>query len=514
MKIKIAPAAVIYCRVSTEEQARDAYGMESQETACRAFCDQKCWRVTQVFRDAGVSGWQDVQRPAFTAMMSHVRKSRNVNVVFYDYSRFGRNTLKALTAFEQLDEWGVFTVAANNPGIDCRRAAGRTARRDELSRAEDSSDQHSEKQQERMKAAFEDGRWGRQPPLGYATIGTKDKTRSNLVPDEREARYVRKAFELVALGHNRPAAILHQLTDEGLRSKQGNRLTQHTFLKMLRNSVYIGYMESKKHKMTVKGRHQAIVDERTFKNVQLVLNGKKPISAPYQRNREGFPLRRFLLCAACGTPMTGAASKSETGKRHPYYRCRDCSPAKSIPTAKADGEFVELLATLQPSHVFTTEFLTILREEWKKITGTAAALKPNLEKQLKAVRSSQENLVLKFASRELPIDRNLFERMNEKFEQEIAELEGRIADIGTEKATIEQLIAFCKSVLVDIAAAWETANLDQKQRVQNALFPRGLKYDPQKGILNSDNDCLFNQLESFVSGKLTLVRPERFELPT
>ncbi len=58
------------------------------------------------------------------------------------------------------------------------------------------------------------------------------------------------------------------------------------------------------------------------------------------------------------------------------------------------------------------------------------------------------------------------------------------------------------------------ANLDPKQRVQNALFPNGLKYHPEKEILNSDNDCLFNQLESFLGRKMSLVRPRRFELLT
>jgi hypothetical protein len=82
------------------------------------------------------------------------------------------------------------------------------------------------------------------------------------------------------------------------------------------------------------------------------------------------------------------------------------------------------------------------------------------------------------------------------------------------KATFAQLWEFSRSLLVDIAAAWEQANVDQKQRVQNILFSGGLKYHPEKGILNPDNDCLFNQLEFFLSGKMCLVRPERFELPT
>jgi site-specific DNA recombinase len=134
--IRLAKSAVIYIRVSTEEQARDAYGLESQERACREFCQERGWAVREVFRDAGVSGWADVERPGFQRMMQRVREDRDVNVVFFDYSRFGRKVLPALQAFKKLDGLGVFSVAVNNFGIDCRTAPGsnREARRTQSSR--------------------------------------------------------------------------------------------------------------------------------------------------------------------------------------------------------------------------------------------------------------------------------------------------------------------------------------------------------------------------------------------
>jgi site-specific DNA recombinase len=97
----------------------------------------------------------------------------------------------------------------------------------------------------------------------------------------------------------------------GLRSKRGKVLTLHVFLKMLRNPVYIGKMKSKKWD-TAQDLHQAIVSE-VFRNVQLVLSGKKPIAAPYKRSREDFPLRRFLRCSECSTPLTGGPIKERNG---------------------------------------------------------------------------------------------------------------------------------------------------------------------------------------------------------
>ena len=108
----------------------------------------------------------------------------------------------------------------------------------------------------------------------------------------------------------------------------------------------------------------------------------------------------------------------------------------------------------------------------------------------------------------------VYEQMSRKFEDDIALLESQIAEAETENATFEQLLDFSRSLLVDIGSAWEHANIDQRQRVQNSLFPNGLKFHPEKGILNSDDDCLFSSLEAFVAGKVSLARPERFELPT
>ena len=57
---RISSNALLYLRVSTEEQARDAYGLESQEKMCRELCQKRGWTIEQVFRDRGVSAWADV----------------------------------------------------------------------------------------------------------------------------------------------------------------------------------------------------------------------------------------------------------------------------------------------------------------------------------------------------------------------------------------------------------------------------------------------------------------------
>jgi DNA invertase Pin-like site-specific DNA recombinase len=163
-----------------------------------------------------------------------------VNLVFFDYSRFSRDTKRALQSFDDLDRLGVFSVSVCNPNIDCRTAGGRTARRDELSKAEDFSDQHSEKQQLRMKLALESGRWIAWAPLGYENVRTRTKGEPNIRPVEPAAGLVRQSFELMAAGTERPAAALRIMTDLGLRSRKGNKLTVDRFVQTLKNPAYVG----------------------------------------------------------------------------------------------------------------------------------------------------------------------------------------------------------------------------------------------------------------------------------
>jgi hypothetical protein len=171
-----------------------------------------------------------------------------------------------------------------------------------------------------------------------------------------------------------------------------------------------------------------------------------------------------------------------------------------------------MLKRLRPDAAMVSEFPAILKQEWAKRTGDNAATVRKLKLDLQEKRSLQEKLLTAYLNRDKAI-MPVFEQMNNNLKDEIVLIESQIAEAGMQKATFEELLGFSKSLLLDIPTAWERADVDQKQRVQNILFPEGLKYHPEKGILNSENYCLFNQLEDFSAGKILMARPERFELP-
>ena len=82
-----------------------------------------------------------------------------------------------------------------------------------------------------------------------------------------------------------------------------------------------------------------------------------------------------------------------------------------------------------------------------------------LNGDLEEKRAGQQKLFMKYVNDD-PNILPYFEPMNRKFEDEIAALKAKIAEADMVKATFAQLWEFSKSLLVDIAAAWEQANVD------------------------------------------------------
>ena len=67
-KVTKAKRAVVYLRVSTDEQAESGLGLEAQLATCTAWCAARGYAVAAVHRDEGVSGSTAVdKRPGLTA---------------------------------------------------------------------------------------------------------------------------------------------------------------------------------------------------------------------------------------------------------------------------------------------------------------------------------------------------------------------------------------------------------------------------------------------------------------
>ena len=84
--------AIIYTRVSTDDQAESGAGLNAQVDACVAFVNQQGWGLAGTFTDEGVSGTADLdQRSGLMAAIGELKKGEVLLVAKRD--RLGRDVV-------------------------------------------------------------------------------------------------------------------------------------------------------------------------------------------------------------------------------------------------------------------------------------------------------------------------------------------------------------------------------------------------------------------------------------
>jgi site-specific DNA recombinase len=504
--------AVLYVRVSTDEQASGPLNLVNQEKRCREYCKQQGWPVIEVFVDPGESA-RSVERPEFQRMLAYCRTHwRKVRyVVVQDLSRFARNNRDQAQTISELGRIGVLLRSTYESNID-ETAAGKLAANIFGTFNQYFSDALSEKMRDRTRQSVSAGRFPWRAPIGYQNIGGKDGP--NIQPDEKRAPLIRRAFELVAAGQHKQSEVLQIVTDEGLTTAGGRPLPKQTFQAVLRNPLYAGFvtLPSDPNFEPVKGLHEPIVSQEMFDRVQAILDGRRPSIVPKKKINPLLPLKCFVRCESCGTPLTGGLARGRT-KKYPRYWCRKqgCRAVK-LSSTRLEDEFFALLGRLRANPETVAAFPKIAARVWEEKQGGAERESQRLTKRLEEQKRLKFQLLKMRMQNEL--SREEFEQANVDFAAEIYAIEEQLQAVASRRDTADSFVRFAELQMMDIANAWRIAKPEQRHRVQNLLFEGGLDYSPNLGILNRSNSSLFSVLEAMNSENGLLVGPEGFEPPT
>jgi len=319
------------------------------------------------------------------------------------------------------------------------------------------SDALSEKMKERSAASVRAGRWPWAAPIGYLN-DLKQSNGANIKPDPATAPLIREAFELYAIGQYTKTQVLKIVAEKGLTTKRGQSLTAQTFDALLRKSIYAGWVYSSSVAAPIKGLHAPIVSQELFDSVQRVLSGRSLSSAPKKRHNPAFPLKHFVKCGICGTPLTGGMNK---GKRKHYanYWCRN-SECRAIKVSKSalESDFIEHLGTLRPDAATVAQFPTIASDVWaRRQSNTVSRIKALTVRLEQQKRMKAELLRARLRGEVNQAD---YAEANREFDDEIESMTRDLQAIRSQHGTLDAFLRFSKLMLVDIAAAWQRANVD------------------------------------------------------
>src|SRR5919198_5570737 len=117
-KRSVLVTALIYTRVSSEDQAREGVSLDAQLAECRRYAARQGWALGDEYQDIMTGSRED--RPRYRQLLIDIRRlraeGRRAVVVVAALDRFGRKLLESLRCREELKGLGVTVHAVREGG--------------------------------------------------------------------------------------------------------------------------------------------------------------------------------------------------------------------------------------------------------------------------------------------------------------------------------------------------------------------------------------------------------------
>ena len=486
--LKKGGRAVIYQRVSSKEQEL-GFSPETQKQCCYEWAKRNQYEVVKCFEGAHESAKSDINRKRFNEMLKFVKDKRNRidAVIVYSISRFSRTGTKSFSIVDELMERGIPLFSATS-SYDARTADGEMMQGFELLQARHDNAVKSQAVKDNGAKALRSGRWIQMPPRGYDMKTTRS---AQTITVNAEGRLIQKAFRMKAD---------ENLTSEEVRvrmSAMGLNLSKQNWSNIFGNIFYAGYFS---HNFlegeVIKGPHEPLVSLDDF----LKINGKLALTHnrgyEVKLDKEYAPLLGSIRCPVCGHNLTASLStkmKNKYGRDVGYYVCsrKDCKCNAS--TKKVNQKFEEWIDGIALPKSVEEILLAQLRKAFPILNRDGAeevkTIKGNLAKKQSEIEKIEYNLAVAENAKIQEICSKQLAKVEAERDEILRELEMKDKTI----LNLDDYVDFGLILKDNMLKLWQIANLSQKKRIQNLIFPDGLVYDKKNDDIEplSLNDFLF-----------------------
>ncbi|MCD8378386.1 MAG: recombinase family protein [Candidatus Gastranaerophilales bacterium] len=296
--------AVIYARVSSEEQKKNGFSIDVQLDLLHEYASRKNIDVVKEFTEAETA--KQTGRHKFAEMLMFLKKSKDVNAILVEKTdRLYRNFRDYVDVDD--NKFEIHLVKENEIITPNSSSHAKLVHGLKVLLAKNFIDNlREETQKGRLKKAS-NGLFIGQVPYGY-----KKLDKNTTVIDEEKAPFVRRAFELYASGMSLEK-VRWQLKNEGFIYQPSNKVISHGQLgKLLKNISYIGELNFRG--VIYKGKHEPIISDELFEQAQI---SAQKDNKPLYRDEHSFAFAGLMTCAKCGCSITAEIKKG----KYIYYHC-------------------------------------------------------------------------------------------------------------------------------------------------------------------------------------------------
>jgi site-specific DNA recombinase len=217
--------AIIYARVSTDEQARSGYSLAQQIEACRAWCEREGYEVLEVITDPGQSG-ASLERPGMDRVRDLVAAGGVSVMLAQDRDRFAREPAYLYLLRKEFEEHGCKIRALNDRGDESPEGELTDGILDQLAKFERAKTAERTRRGRLRKAREGKVVATRSPRYGFKLNAARDCYEV----DEEKMALIRRIFREVANGTTLQAIAL-KLEREGVPTPQGAKFWDRSFFR-------------------------------------------------------------------------------------------------------------------------------------------------------------------------------------------------------------------------------------------------------------------------------------------
>ena len=299
---------IAYYRVSSEEQRRGNFSLETQQEDSHRYAEKHAIRIVEEFHEAHSGRWPKA-RPQYEKALNYLQAHPEVEgIIVFRVNRLARNITDGSYVLEILRrsvvciEYG--EIRPDDPGavltFNVLLAVGAHF-----------SGELSARVKRGMKARMERGEFPGSRPIGFLVDDSVQPHSTRQDPER--APLIRELFEHVA----GEGLTLNEARDwsmkRGLRSKGRRVLAVSEIHFILTNPAYYGMVRTD-HGL-FEGVHEPIVSKVLFDRVQEVL--ARPTK---QGSKSHFPFRGMLRCGHCGRQIQ-ITEIEKAGRTYRYCHC-------------------------------------------------------------------------------------------------------------------------------------------------------------------------------------------------
>jgi site-specific DNA recombinase len=210
--------AILYARVSTDEQVRSGYSLAQQIEALRAYAAQEGYEILEEVTDPGQSG-ASLERPGMDRVRDLVAAGRVSVVLAQDRDRFAREPAYHYLLRREFEEHETKIRALNDRGDDSPEGQLTDGILDQLAKFE-----RAKTTERTRRGKLQKAHEGKVIALRMARFGFRyDPTREGLEVDEDAMRVVRRIFRSIGVEGRTIHGVRRTLEREGVLTPTGKK---------------------------------------------------------------------------------------------------------------------------------------------------------------------------------------------------------------------------------------------------------------------------------------------------